>query len=151
MKNNEIQEKLRSKLTAEVSKVDMNGNFKIQFSHPVYPLKLDSLKEKSPVAVSIIWMNEDVFESTEPVTAYSVKFVSFAEDSLKCKLNFDGPYRVSKGAKLDLLSVWFRDPSFFKRKSDNSPLSTKNAVIELPAQVETLSQQETIEDVQTGA
>lgn len=117
--SNDEKFKFKSESKAEISEIDMNGNFQIQFSHPVFPLKLKSMKSKNPLVVNIIWMNEEILGGEELLPEYTVDFVSFTEDRIDVKLNFKDPFLISKGTQLDRLSVWFRDPAFFKRKSDN--------------------------------
>lgn len=55
----------------------MSGNVEIQFSHLVLPLKLSTLQSKSPLALNIIWMKEEILNSEEAVPAYTIEIVSF--------------------------------------------------------------------------
>ncbi len=47
-------------LTAKISKVDMNGEFQVNFSEKIYQLRKESLLAKNTIQVKVIWMNEKI-------------------------------------------------------------------------------------------
>ena len=60
-------------LTGKISKVDLKGNFRVNWSHKIFEVKKESLTSKYAVEVSVIWMNEAIINLREAKPTYQAK------------------------------------------------------------------------------
>jgi len=97
----------------------------------------ESIVYKSAIEVRVIWLNEAILEYRVPKPAYKVRLVDVTETYIDFRILFDDPDEVSDGSKLDVAEVWFRDVTFFVRRSDMAVLSTSSQILlgDIPKQV----------------
>jgi hypothetical protein len=140
----------RYQLTAQLSSVDMIGQFKIKFSDPIFELKPESLTQKNSIDVSMIWMNQALFARSDDAPGYSFTIQEVTESEIGVKIKFNDPNAISKGTEPDRVAVWFRDTSFFIRQSDKQKLSTTFLVADVPIQVSGALEKSAIEGTESS-
>jgi hypothetical protein len=74
----------------------MTGQFKVKFSNAIQTLKLEALRVKRPMEISVVWMENEL-------TAYSVQFMEATEFYISAQIVFNDTTIVSRGLKSDLL------------------------------------------------
>ena len=124
-------------MTAKISKVSMDGYFKVDWSHEIYSIRKESIVNKNAVQVRVIWMNEAILSQLEPKPTYRTRIEDVNERFISFRLLFDDPDLISRGYQLDIVEVNFSNPAFFIRVSDNSLLEPSSRILiqEIPRQV----------------
>lgn len=82
-------------------------------------------------------MNEAILDKRKQKPEYKVRLLEVTENYVDFRILFDDPDQISNGSKPDIIEVWFRDLSFFVRRSDKAILSKSSQILlgEIPKQV----------------
>lgn len=80
---------------------------------------------KQPLEVKVVWINQELQSLGVSEPMYSVDVSGVSKSAIDFKVSFVEPELVSTGASPDRLTVWFRDPFFFRRESDSAILQTE--------------------------